>query len=926
MSPNPNGSNTTAQTTMDIEVQMQQMQPSADASLKTTNDTHVSTSSTMDWDESLASTTPTVATQPQLDSQKSTQPASTDQTLPSTPTTDTLDGTFRVDYSPRHSLGTGMHTWVRPAIHRTTGERYAVKSVRAFRRNEVALLQQEAALLRKVAPHPAIIQLHDTYQDQAAFHLVLELCQGGEVFDLVTHATEHCKLVDEAAAVRIVQQLVNAVAHCHDRHIVHRDLKLENVLFKHPANRSATGGWGHRHHDDDDDASTEIRLIDFGLAVVHNPDAPPLTEHVGSPYYVAPEVLRRSYDKACDIWSLGALTYALLCGEPPFDGGETDDRNIMFHNICHAPLEFTHAAWWDTTISPAARDFVTQCLQKDPQARPTAADLLQHEWLLQSNATVAAPKRRKRRGLLLGAFFNVVLLLALVSSFSATSHGVVAFGSPPVNNPRFVRHSMSPRETDSLLGTESSTQSNVSTGQRILDLAIPAAGALLIDPLLTLVDTALVGRTSGESPAPLAGMGSAAALLTFSFYAGNFLCTAVTPLVSAKRAAGDEEGAIQVGGQALSLAVVLGLLLTFILRTASQPLLYVMGTANTGDEANAYALSFLSVRALAAPAVLLMEASTGVLRGYLDTKTPIFVLVAANMVNLVLDVILIVGLGLGPMGAAIATTTAEWMSAGLYLAVLVGRLPAAGGELAKTDESREVVIRPLLELPTWEQIRPLLVASSSVLLRTLVLQLSLSGAAAMAARGGAAAPSVAAHQIGMQLYLLGSFFCDSLAAASQGLVADAIGRQDAPAVRDIASTIFRYSLYLGLALAALLQIGSSTGLLYDIFTRDPLTQASLSEILPLLVVAQPISSLVFAADGVLQGASEFPYQARAMVLSGLTGVGTFVALQVAGPSDETLLHVWGGLIALQVMRGLTSLYKIVEEDGPINLLSNKGAA
>lgn len=507
------------------------------------------------------------------------------------------------------------------------------------------------------------------------------------------------------------------------------------------------------------------------------------------------------------------------------------------------------------------------------------------------------------------------------------------------------RQMSEPRETDQLLphisthtnGDEQELETGnqnetFSTGRKILDLAIPAAGALLIDPLMTLADTAFVGKFSGDdNPNPLAGMGSAAALLTFSFYIFNFLCTAVTPLVSSTRSAGDEKGAVEIGGQALSLAIVLGSTLTVVLWTLKQTLLRVMGTSLTGQEANAYALDFISVRALAAPAVLLIEASTGILRGYLDTKTPIFVLFGANVVNLVLDIILIVFAGLGPMGAAIATTSAEWISAILYLLVLAGRLPAAGGELGKgrkTKAGKVVVITPLLELPTFEQVKPLLVASSSVLLRTLVLQLSLSGATAMAARGGdglseAAAASVAAHQIGIQLYIICSFFCDSLAAASQGLVADALGRKDAAGVRDISTTVFLYSLYLGVGLAALLQLGSSTGILYGMFTSDPLTRSSLAGILPLIIVAQPIGSLVFAADGVLQGASEFPYQAKAMVLSGLTGVSTFVALQAMGPSDETLLHVWIALIVLQIMRGLTSSYKIVQADGPINILNQK---
>ena len=475
-----------------------------------------------------------------------------------------------------------------------------------------------------------------------------------------------------------------------------------------------------------------------------------------------------------------------------------------------------------------------------------------------------------------------------------------------------------------------------STGQTILALAIPAAGALLIDPLLNLVDTALVGRFT-EGPEALAGMGSAAALLTFSFYLFTFLCTATTPLVAAQRAAGHEAAAQAVGGQALSLALILGSVGTILLLTLQQPLLRLMGTGCTGDEANQYALAFLSIRALAAPAVFTMEASTGILRGYLDTKTPVIILITANVINLLLDLVLIVYAGLGPMGAAIATTTAEWISALIFLSVLAGRLPSADGQLGsnhndallRSGQQNGVAIVPLRTIPAWQDMRPLLVASGAVFFRAVLLQLSLSTAAAMAARGGGtmetgAAAAVAAHQIGIQLWLLCSFFCDSLAAASQGLVANAMGRNDAVAVREISKTVFSYSLVLGLFLATLLQAGEWTGWLFAVFTQNTETRTALSEILPLIVLAQPLNALVFAADGVLQGASQFPFQAKAMALSGGTAVATFFALQAQGQVDiDTLVIVWTSLLALQTMRGLTSLWKLVDPDGPINLLAKK---
>jgi putative MATE family efflux protein len=310
------------------------------------------------------------------------------------------------------------------------------------------------------------------------------------------------------------------------------------------------------------------------------------------------------------------------------------------------------------------------------------------------------------------------------------------------------------------------------------------------------------------------------------------------------------------------------------------------------------------------------------LRGYLDTKTPIYILLAANIVNLALDIILIPGFGLGPMGAAIATTTAEWMSALLLLGVLAGKLPSADGQLGSNPpKGREILsVVPSLSIPPWDEVKPLIVASSSVFLRSSVLQLTLSSAAAMAARGDDPSSSVAAHQIAIQLWILCSFVADALAAASQGLVADAVGRKDKDDVREVSLTVFAYSLILGVFLAAGLQLGESSKFLLNFFTSDVATQATLSKILALIILAQPLNSLVFAADGVIQGASEFTYQAKAMAISGVTAWCSFYVLQTIYGGEEALLHVWYALIVLQFMRGITSFVKIVDKDGPIDLL------
>lgn len=498
--------------------------------------------------------------------------------------------------------------------------------------------------------------------------------------------------------------------------------------------------------------------------------------------------------------------------------------------------------------------------------------------------------------------------------------------------------------------TPSDNGTTMTTSQQILNLAVPALISLAIDPLMTIADTAFVGRYSAPNdPYPLAGLGSAAALLVFSFYVFSFLATATAPLVANRRAAKDEVGARLVGGQALSLAVVLGTALTMVLLVYRHPLLQVMGTSVTGPEADLYAQQFLVVRALAAPAVLLCSASNGIMRGYLDTKTPTLILLGSNAVNLILDVVLVANLGMGPQGAGIATTVAEWIAALCFLGVLSGKLPSAD---EKNTRSREfsgnqenssgealLAVTPVLDLPKWSSIKPLVVASSAVFLRSIVLQVAMSSAAAMAARSttdgmvaaAGASSSVAAHQVALQLWLLCSFLCDALATASQALVADGMGRGDADAVRGVSQTVFYWGLILGLTLSTCLWVGTASGFLVDFFTSDEGTRIELGKLLTIVILAQPLNSFVFAADGVLQGAEEFGYQARAMAFSVGSAFAMFAVLEhtafgqeiILGGDGDTLVNVWYGLITLQAMRGITSLVKLVEAPGPINLLGKE---
>lgn len=203
--------------------------------------------------------------------------------------------------------------------------------------------------------HPNIIKLYDVFEGNRHLHLVTELCTGGELFDRIIARGHY----SEADAAVLVRKICDAVKHCHDRDICHRDLKPENFLFETPA----------------EDA--ELKVIDFGLSRMDDGlSAGVMTTRVGTPYYIAPEVLGRHYDKSCDLWSIGVITYILLCGYPPFYG-DTDPE--IFASVRAGRYDFDSPEW--TNVSAEAKDLISRLLLLDASKRLTADEALRHPWL-----------------------------------------------------------------------------------------------------------------------------------------------------------------------------------------------------------------------------------------------------------------------------------------------------------------------------------------------------------------------------------------------------------------------------------------------------------------------------------------------------------------------------------------------------------------
>ncbi|CAN0210506.1 unnamed protein product, partial [Discosporangium mesarthrocarpum] len=257
----------------------------------------------------------------------------------------------------RSQLGHGHYGVVRRCWDKETREGYAIKTIKKNKVSRIESLRREIEILRCV-DHPCIIKLYDVYEDERFIHLVTELCTGGELFDRIIQKTESEEgHYSEKDAKVVVSNILSGIEYCHNVHnICHRDLKPENFLFKRP------------------DSDTEIKIIDFGLSRFEDQQTA-MTTRVGTPYYIAPEVLSRKYDKACDLWSIGVITYIILAGYPPFYG-ESDQE--IFASVRQGFFEFPSPEW--DTISDEAKGFISSLLKKDPAARLTASQALMHPW------------------------------------------------------------------------------------------------------------------------------------------------------------------------------------------------------------------------------------------------------------------------------------------------------------------------------------------------------------------------------------------------------------------------------------------------------------------------------------------------------------------------------------------------------------------
>jgi len=396
--------------------------------------------------------------------------------------------------------------------------------------------------------------------------------------------------------------------------------------------------------------------------------------------------------------------------------------------------------------------------------------------------------------------------------------------------------------------------------REILRLAVPTLGALVAEPLFLLVDTALVGHLGAS---PLAGLGIASIILQTAVGLLVFLAYATTPAVARLLGAGDERGAVRAGIDGMYLALAVGAVLLVIGLLGGSSAVAAFGAA---PEVAAAATTYLLISVWGLPAMLLVLAGTGLLRGLQDARTPLIIVGVGFAANAALNALFIYGFGWGVAGSALGTVVAQWGMAVWFVAGIVRR-------------SRGVSLRPRLA-----GITVVAASGSWLLLRTVSLRVAML--ATVIAGSLLGVTGLAALQVALAVFSLLAFVLDSLAIAGQAMVGHSLGGGDRARVRLVAGRLIRFGLIAGVALGVVL--AALSPVLGFVFTDDAAVRSALVPVFLILALGGPLAGFVFVLDGVLIGAGDGRYLAFTGILNLLVylpllwlGSGSLVTLWAA---------------------------------------------
>ncbi|XP_005312426.1 calcium/calmodulin-dependent protein kinase type II subunit beta isoform X3 [Mauremys mutica] len=338
---------------------------------------------------------------------------------------------FTDEYQLYEEIGKGAFSVVRRCVKLCTGHEYAAKIIntKKLSARDHQKLEREARICR-LLKHSNIVRLHDSISEEGFHYLIFDLVTGGELFEDIV-AREY---YSEADASHCIQQILEAVLHCHQMGVVHRDLKPENLLLASKCKGAA------------------VKLADFGLAIEVQGDQQAWFGFAGTPGYLSPEVLRKeAYGKPVDIWACGVILYILLVGYPPF---WDEDQHKLYQQIKAGAYDFPSPEW--DTVTPEAKNLINQMLTINPAKRITAHEALKHPWVCQRSTvasmmhrqeTVECLKKFNARRKLKGAILTTMLATRNFSAAKSLLNKKVDVGKPQTNSSKGSAGVTSPKGT-----------------------------------------------------------------------------------------------------------------------------------------------------------------------------------------------------------------------------------------------------------------------------------------------------------------------------------------------------------------------------------------------------------------------------------------------------------------------------------------------
>lgn len=398
--------------------------------------------------------------------------------------------------------------------------------------------------------------------------------------------------------------------------------------------------------------------------------------------------------------------------------------------------------------------------------------------------------------------------------------------------------------------------------REIRRLAVPALGALIAEPLFLLTDTALVGHL-GE--VPLGGLSIASAILQTAVGLLVFLAYATTPMVARRLGSGDRPGAIRAGIDGLWLGVAVGAVLLVAGLVAGPGLVALFGA---GADVSAAATTYLLISLWGLPAMLLVLAATGLLRGLQDTRTPLVVAGIGFLVNGVLNAVFIYGFGWGIAGSAVGTVVAQWGMAAVYITIAVRAARRMG-----------VALRPGLSGVTGAA-----ASGGWLLLRTASLRAAML--ATVFVGTGIGVTELAVLQIALTIFSALAFALDALAIAGQAMIGHGLGAADTPRVLAITRRLTVFGVVGGVALGAL--IAALSPVLGPVFTGDAAIHRSLTVVLLVMALGIPLAGFVFVLDGVLIGAGD----ARYLAVTGILNLAAYLPFLALAAMSGSVAWLW----------------------------------